>query len=195
MLSFLAAPLVTAHPIVKVTNEKTIGVPSGKVWRERKLVWLQMAEVTLSLWHDGVLVTEVGKVVDSGDYLSALFSMRPAESAAQFKITETTQLRLEAHARIKQVAYLIDLSREEWQPVNGVKPQAFKRGGGLADRQALESVLGEGKVWASDVGEVGNKALLEAFVQAWRLPAPFHDVVEDTRVIEVSDEPQLVCTL
>ncbi|WP_274644017.1 hypothetical protein [Pseudomonas serbica] len=195
MLSFFSAPLVTAHPIVKVTNEKTVGVPSGKVWRERQLVWLQMAEVTLSLWHHDVLVTEVGKVLDGADYLSALFSMRPAEVAADFKITEATQLRLEANARIKQVAYLIDVSREEWLPFNGVKPQRFKRGGALADRKSMECVLGEGKVWASDAGEAGNLALLNEFLHAWRLLVPFHTVVEDVRTIEVSDEPQLVCTL
>jgi hypothetical protein len=121
--------------------------------------------------------------------------MRPAEAAAHFKITETTQLRLEAHARITQVAYLIDVSREEWQPLNGVKHQRFKRGGALADRKSMESVLGKGKVWASDAGEAGNLALLQEFLHAWRLPVPFNDVVEETRLIEISDEPQLVCTL
>ncbi|WP_338924397.1 hypothetical protein V0M98_32815 (plasmid) [Pseudomonas silesiensis] len=195
MLSFFSAPVVTANPIVKVTHEQVIGVPSGRLWRERKLVWLQMCEVKLSLWHDDVLVTEVGKVFDSGEYLSALTAMRPAKAAAQFKVTETTQLRLEAHARIKQVAHLIDLSREEWLPLNGVKAQRFTRGGALADRKALESLVGEGKVWASNAGEAGNLEMMQAFIQTWRLPAPFHDVVEDTRVVNVSDEPQLVCSL
>lgn len=195
MLSFFSAPVVTTHPIVKVTHEQVIGVPSGTLWRERKLVWLQMCEVKLSLWHDDVLVAEVGKVLDSGEYLSALTAMRPTEAAAQFKVTETTQLRLEAHARIKQVAHLIDLSREEWLPLNGVKVQRFTRGGALSDRKALESLVGEGKVWASNAGEAGNLEMLQAFLQAWRLPAPFHDVVEDTRLVNVSDEPQLLCSL
>lgn len=193
---FFSAPFITSAPIVKVTNEKVIGVPSNTLRRERQMVWLQICEVTLSLWHDDVKISEVGKVVDGGDYLSALRLMRPAQVAAQHKITQQTQLRLEAQAQIKQVAHFIDVDRSEWAPRNGQKVQYFKRAGAVSGRQPMDAVrVGEGKVWASGLDDAGNAALLEAFVESWQLPLPYLNVVMEDLVTEESEESRDVCAL